>query len=351
MSKTRRKKASDHELEESLVKMIMEEVDVNFEGIRAVLGNPEVDVNWASGERADALLHTACRLGHTEVVRDLLAHPDIDVNKPNAGNATPMYIACQEGHRDVVHLLMCDPRVDVNQTPEDNVTPLSIACDYCHEDVVELLILDPRIDVNLSDLEGICPLWSMSHNGLLRPVQVLLAGEKPVQTGTKPIAGPEIWQDTTPAEVGLQQTTLHPDDFESNEDYLRSVAYGPQIANLIFEYDANPVATKARLRELPQVRGSACTTLLLPPGSLHAHTSLPPSSPPLLALCRTLYWTHLCPGYLCLGRLPLPTRASPSQQPSPEILSHCLAASVRIANDRVQPALCVGQGPGPKAGF
>lgn len=244
--------------------------------VDSLLKKPSFNVNHVIVlDRGDTILVAACRRGHTAVVRKLLEHPRIDVNLPNDGQATPFYIACQEGHSEVVSLLLCDPRVEVNRTPNDKVTPLSIACDYCHSQVIAQLVLDPRIDVNLRDTEGISPLWSISHNGLIEVAQILLAGEKVVDTQAKPFPGEEPWMDTTAAEVGRQQPTLTPEDFDSDEEHIRSITFGPKIADLIDEYDKDPIRVKTELRRLPHVRGH------ISPPHTHTHT-LTHSSQPLL---------------------------------------------------------------------
>ena len=60
--------------------------------------HPEINVNWADDEFCQAPLHAASINGHVEVVKLLLAHPDIDVNLKYEYGETPFSKGCQNGH-------------------------------------------------------------------------------------------------------------------------------------------------------------------------------------------------------------------------------------------------------------
>jgi hypothetical protein len=61
----------------------------------------------------------ASQQGHVEVVRLLLAHPDVEVNKGPADGATALIVASQRGHVEVVRLLLA--RQDVEVTRRDDL--------------------------------------------------------------------------------------------------------------------------------------------------------------------------------------------------------------------------------------
>ena len=57
----------------------------------------------------------AARFARNEVVRALLAAPDIDVNRANIDGVTAVMIAAQKGHTEVVRALLAAPGIDVNK--------------------------------------------------------------------------------------------------------------------------------------------------------------------------------------------------------------------------------------------
>ena len=65
--------------------------DGDLETVKTLASDEAVDINWAAAERSDTPLHHACRIGHLEIVKELLAHPRIEVNKGNVINATPLF--------------------------------------------------------------------------------------------------------------------------------------------------------------------------------------------------------------------------------------------------------------------
>jgi len=58
-------------------------------------------------------LNIACFNGFVEIVKLLLGSPDIDVNKPNKKNSTPLIEAVRKGKVEIVRLLLKHPRIDL----------------------------------------------------------------------------------------------------------------------------------------------------------------------------------------------------------------------------------------------
>ena len=55
--------------------------------------HPEINVNWANPSYFKwTALHTASHDGYVEVVKLLLAHPNINVNQPPLDDTTPFYL-------------------------------------------------------------------------------------------------------------------------------------------------------------------------------------------------------------------------------------------------------------------
>lgn len=78
--------------------------------------------NWKSGSSIDIQtvpLLEACRNNHIEVVRLLLSHPAIDVNKfsydlESDYGITPLIETCYRGYVDIFNLLLNAEGIDVN---------------------------------------------------------------------------------------------------------------------------------------------------------------------------------------------------------------------------------------------
>jgi len=91
-----------------------------------------------------------------EVVKLLLAHPDIDVNAKNGRGQTPLSLGCVGGGVPVVRLLLKDPRVDIILEENDGCTPLWGASWSGHHEVIEWLIASGR---DLGDIENKKGVW------------------------------------------------------------------------------------------------------------------------------------------------------------------------------------------------
>ena len=89
-------------------------------------------------------LHIASFIGHVEVVKHLLAHPNIKVNLESSDGETPLSYGCEGGHVSVVQLLLKDPRVDVTLVDNYGCTPLWWASWNGHHKVIECLVASDR---------------------------------------------------------------------------------------------------------------------------------------------------------------------------------------------------------------
>ena len=98
-------------------------------------------------------LYYASERGHAEVVKLLVAHPEIHVAVKLNTSLTLLGVASQFGRYEVVKELLAHPGVDVNQVNEDLLvteqrTPLVISSHQGHADVTKLLLEHPQVDVN-----------------------------------------------------------------------------------------------------------------------------------------------------------------------------------------------------------
>jgi len=80
-------------------------------------------------------------------------------------------------------------------------------------------------------------------------VESLLASWRVIETKTQ-----SKYTRRTAAENARRQATQPKSDHENEEDFQKRIAFGPTIATLIDEYEADPVAVRLRLRRTPGVR-------------------------------------------------------------------------------------------------
>ena len=77
--------------------------------------HPLVDVNLRDKDGQTAL-YVASVTGNDEIVKIILEHPDINVNKGRtADGKTPLIVAAEEGHLSTVLLLVGHPKLDINK--------------------------------------------------------------------------------------------------------------------------------------------------------------------------------------------------------------------------------------------
>lgn len=106
-----------------------------------------VDVN-AYGctfySEAKTALHYACRYNNPLTVRALLQHPNIEVNKVDGNNFTPLQTACQKQclDKEIIMELLKHPDIHLTEKDSDGRIPLHHACQKIKEDndIIKLLI-------------------------------------------------------------------------------------------------------------------------------------------------------------------------------------------------------------------
>jgi len=115
--------------------------------------NPEINVNWTNpGFYQFAALHSASRWDDVEVVKLLLAHPNINVNLQSIDGWTPLSFGCWNGQVSVVRVMLKDPRVDVTLDDNSGCTPpLWYAFRWGRHEVIECLIASAR---DLGDIKN-----------------------------------------------------------------------------------------------------------------------------------------------------------------------------------------------------
>ena len=107
-----------------------------------------------------------------EVVKLLLAAPDINVNPVTPDGGTPLVMATQNGDEKMVDLLLAAPGINVNIQAPDGVTALYLATQQNYPGIVERLIRWGA-DVNLASSEGTTPLYVASYCGFVEVARIL----------------------------------------------------------------------------------------------------------------------------------------------------------------------------------
>ncbi|CAI7640376.1 unnamed protein product [Penicillium manginii] len=107
----------------------------------------------------------ACERGHLKIVRRLLDHNDMDVNKP-VWNKSPLYIAIENGHIKIARLLIDQGSgIDVNSATLLGDTVLSVAALNGHLEIVQLLLQDERLNCKAENNFGETALQLAAREG------------------------------------------------------------------------------------------------------------------------------------------------------------------------------------------
>ena len=147
--------------------------------MKELLAHPQTNVNQAQTTTGVTPLLIASQIGHVEVVKELLDHPQTDVTHVNQGltadGATPLFLASQNGHVEVVKALLADPRVDPNKLRtkwKDNA--ISIALHYNGNlEVVKLLLRCPDVILGVKDKDGKTELDYAKEKGFPENVKAI----------------------------------------------------------------------------------------------------------------------------------------------------------------------------------
>ncbi|KAI2489351.1 serine/threonine kinase [Fragilaria crotonensis] len=116
--------------------------------------------------------------GHLEVVRALLQHDNVDVNRQRTSGATALFMASHEGHVDVVRELLQNSKVDVNILGTDDCyTALHAASVFGGLAVFRELLHHSKVNVNAKNKDGDSALSMASQHNNLHVVGELLQND------------------------------------------------------------------------------------------------------------------------------------------------------------------------------
>ena len=117
----------------------------NIELIKNIVEHSLIDVNKKDSENR-TLLMMASLNGHTESVRMLLERSEIDVNLQDKWGKTALIYASDCGRTEVVKGLLERPEILVTLQTEDGETALIYASDWGRTEIVQMLLERPEID-------------------------------------------------------------------------------------------------------------------------------------------------------------------------------------------------------------
>ena len=118
-------------------------------------------------------LHSATDNGHTECVKLLLAHPDIQVDAQDSTDETALIKACRKNNTDIAKVLLMKG-ADVNLKNNNGMTALHRAAKCGDDEQMEKLLNILSINVNVQDENGWTPLHFAAYTGHIECVNILL---------------------------------------------------------------------------------------------------------------------------------------------------------------------------------
>ena len=198
-------------------------------------------------QRQQHLITTTQRGVLSEVASLLLT--DLDVNWSNLSGCTALHWASQMGHTEVVKLLLAHPHINVNVQCYFGQTPVAFACERGHLSAVKVLLSDPRVNMTVGDHEGATPLWKATYFGRLEVLKWLMASGRDLgDLGRK-------GRYFTHSYTALEMATMVKET---------------EIVELLERFMADPVLTRCELCEELGGGGNGMTILVTPAAELFA---------------------------------------------------------------------------------
>lgn len=143
--------------------------------IKDLLMTRGLDVN-ARGKNGATPLNMAIvsNQNKMDVVRQLMDHPDIDVNARDGAGWMPLHNAVDMPLREAVEALLDRNDININCVTLDDLQNTSLHLAIFHDDIVEILLSCGGIDYNVQNSAGFTPLHRAAQFGRLESLKLLL---------------------------------------------------------------------------------------------------------------------------------------------------------------------------------
>lgn len=227
----------------------------NLDKLRKLIAEG-VDVNKPNKKGITPLMYAIANK-HEKVVKELLKHPQIDIEKQSDDGKRPIHWAAEMYNLEILNTLL-DKGADINsETSSNKLTALHIAAYYGFDSIVkELIKRGASIDKKTTD--GHTPLLVALLRNSLESFKIILDAGADVNVMYKNPQGVPI----TPLRIvcnspytgGLVKTILETPTLDRDSEVTKSVIqnalagkYSPDIRVLIFNYMADdPSAEKLK---------------------------------------------------------------------------------------------------------
>ena len=180
-----------------VIKLLLENKEVDIK---------EVDINLAD-QKGNTPLHYAVNKKHPGIAQLLLEKSDrIKPNLQNTEGLTPLALAAQKNIVSVLKILLENKEVDINRADPKENTPLHYAVENNHRDAADLLLGQRgRIMPNLRNAEGLTP-FALAAQKNITPVLTDLLGHEDVDVNKPNHKG------ETPFFLSAKNYTIHPSE-------------------------------------------------------------------------------------------------------------------------------------------
>ncbi|KAK2771068.1 hypothetical protein FQN53_005225 [Emmonsiellopsis sp. PD_33] len=146
--------------------------------VRLLLAQPDIKVDMRSPTESElTALGMAVIHKRTDVIKALLAYPDIDPNMPSiiqGRDHVPIHLAALLGYAEGVKLLSAHPAVTVGICDNTGNTALGKAAAKGHARIVEMLLGLPEVDAAITNGDGNTALMMAAVEGMEECVRVLM---------------------------------------------------------------------------------------------------------------------------------------------------------------------------------
>jgi ankyrin repeat protein len=123
----------------ALIKSVEYYIENQGSFISHCLHYDEKKINETAFKYNTSLLHFACKYYQLSLIKKILISNSVNVNQATMG-LTPLYLTSYNGQTDIVKLLLAHPDIQVNQAHKNGVTPLHAAIIFGHIEMIKLLL-------------------------------------------------------------------------------------------------------------------------------------------------------------------------------------------------------------------